>query len=154
MNVLFLCTDNYTRSVIAEFCMKDYLTKTNQGDISVSSAGIRANSDISMYSNIHFEILNEMGVNTSEFKRMMFDQECFHRFDVIIGMSQLHVQYVTDNYGKEIILYNDLLDGSQTSVQVGSPDSDDFKEQMRNLINYIKKSTPELVEKIKKISCG
>lgn len=57
MNILFLCTDNFTRSVIAEFCMKDYLKKTNNARVIVASAGIRANSDISRYSKIHFNIM-------------------------------------------------------------------------------------------------
>ncbi|WP_397469523.1 hypothetical protein [Psychrobacillus sp.] len=69
MNILFICTDNYTRSVIAELCMKDYLRKKNNISVHVGSAGIRANSDISKYSSIHFDIMNEMGIDTSAFKR-------------------------------------------------------------------------------------
>jgi protein-tyrosine-phosphatase len=69
MNILFVCTDNYTRSVIAEFCLRDYLKETNNTAITVASAGIRANSDISKYSGIHFSIMNEMGNDTSSFTR-------------------------------------------------------------------------------------
>jgi len=150
MNVLFVCTDNFTRSVIAEFCMKNYIKKAGLEDYSVSSAGIRANSDISKYSDIHFEIMNEMGIDTSEFRRMMFDEDCFMNFDVIVGMSNLHVQYIRENFGRDIFLFNELIDGTQTPVQVGTPDSEGFRDQMEKLVEYILSSIPKLIEKIKK----
>ncbi|WP_436245304.1 hypothetical protein [Paenibacillus sp. LjRoot56] len=42
MNIMFVCTDNFTRSVIAEFCMKDFLRRNSKTLIKVASAGIRA----------------------------------------------------------------------------------------------------------------
>jgi protein-tyrosine phosphatase len=60
----------------------------------VASAGIRANSDISRYSKIHFNILGEMGIDTSDFKRTQFNETCFEKSHVIIGMSELHRDYI------------------------------------------------------------
>lgn len=61
MNIMFVCTDNFTRSVIAEFCMKDFLNKNNIDNFEVTSSGVRANSDISQYSRLHFSIMEEFG---------------------------------------------------------------------------------------------
>lgn len=150
MNVLFVCTDNFTRSVIAEYCMKNYILKAGLEDYSVSSAGIRANSDISKYSDVHFDIMNEVGIDTTGFQRMMLDEECFMNFDVIVGMSNLHVQYIKENFGRDIFLFNELVDGTQTPVQVGTPDSEGFRDQMKELVEYIHTSIPKLIENIGK----
>src|SRR5690606_1110255 len=145
---LFVCTDNFTRSVIAEFCLRDYLKNNNIHSISVASAGIRADSDISKYSNLHFEIMTELGIDTTDFKRTMFTEESFAEYDVIIGMSPLHVNFIKDQFGKEIALFNELLDGSRVPVQVGAPDSEGFREQMKGLVEYIHSAMPRLVNKM------
>jgi protein-tyrosine phosphatase len=150
MNILFVCTDNFTRSVIAEFCMKDYLKKTNNGRVNVASAGIRANSDISRYSKIHFNILGEMGIDTSDFKRMQFDETCFEKFDLIIGMSELHRDYMKQQYYRDILLFNQLFNGQQTPVNIGSPDSVDFIEQMNQLVKYVNDAIPYLLRNIER----
>jgi protein-tyrosine phosphatase len=150
MNILFVCTDNFTRSVIAEFCMRDYLGRNNVNSISVSSAGVRANSDISGYSDIHFEIMKDIGIDISGFKRTMFDENCFNSFDYIIGMSNLHLDFIKEKYGRDILLFNEVLDGSNTPVQVGEPDSEGFHAQMRELVEYINSAMPKLIDRLKK----
>lgn len=150
MNILFVCTDNFTRSVIAEFCMKDYLKKTNNARVIVASAGIRANSDISRYSKIHFNIMGEMGIDTSAFKRMQFDETCFENFHVIIGMSDLHRDYIKQQYNRDIHLFNELFNGQPTPVNIGSPDSVDFVEQMNQLVVYVNIAIPYLLRNIEK----
>ncbi|MFJ5760620.1 hypothetical protein ACIQAA_16140 [Neobacillus sp. NPDC093182] len=148
MNILFVCTDNFTRSVIAEFCMKDYLKKTNNARVIVASAGIRANSDISRYSKIHFNIMGEMGIDTSDFKRTQFDETCFEKFNMIIGMGELHRDYLKQQYNRDIFLFNELFNGKQTPVNIGSPDSVDFAEQMNQLVVYVNNAIPYLLRNI------
>jgi protein-tyrosine phosphatase len=151
MNILFVCTDNFTRSVIAEFCMKDYLKKTNNNSVNVASSGIRANSDISKYSNVHFKIMEEMGIDTSDFKRTQFDETCFGKFDVVIGMSELHKDYIKQQYKRDICLFNEVLNGQQTPVNIGSPDSVDFLEQMNQLVMYVNNAVPYLLRNLEKV---
>lgn len=151
MNILFVCTDNFTRSVIAEFCMKNYLKSTNNNTVKVASSGIRANSDISKYSSVHFKIMEEMGIDTSDFKKTQFDETFFEKFDVIIGMSELHKEYIKQQYNCDICLFNEVLNGQQTPVNIGSPDSDDFLEQMNQLVRYINNSVPYLLRNLEKV---
>jgi protein-tyrosine phosphatase len=148
MNILFVCTDNFTRSVIAEFCMKDYLKKTNNTSINVASAGIRANSDISRYSNVHFTIMEDMGIDTSEFKRTQFDESCLEKFDIVIGMSVLHKDFIKQHYNIDICLFNEVFNGKQTPVNIGPPDHDDFLEQMNQWVRYVHQAIPYLLENI------
>jgi protein-tyrosine phosphatase len=152
MNILFVCTDNFTRSVIAELCMKDYLKNTNNNSVNVASSGIRANSDISKYSSVHFRIMEEMGIDTSDFKRTQFDETFFEKFDVIIGMSELHKNYIKQQYNRDIYLFNEVLNGQQTPVNIGSPDSVDFLEQMNQLVMYMNNSVPYLLRNLEKLN--
>ncbi|MRH43261.1 hypothetical protein GH741_11275 [Aquibacillus halophilus] len=151
MKILFVCTDNFTRSVIAEFCMKKYLKITNNNSVRVASSGIRANSDISKYSSIHFEIMEELDIDTSDFKRTQFDETFFEEFNVIIGMSELHKDYIKQHYNRDIFLFNEVLDGQKTPVNISSPDSDDFLEQMNQLVRYIENSVPNLLKNLEKV---
>ena len=128
--------------------MRDYLQKTNNTSVKVSSAGIRAISDISKYSTIHFDILNEMGVDTSDFTRMQFDESCFNQFELIIGMSELHREYIKEQYNRDIYLFNEVYNGLQTAVNIGDPDTEHFFEQMQQLVNYIHNSIPCLLSNI------
>lgn len=150
MNILFVCTDNFTRSVIAEFCMKDFLRRNNKASIFVASAGIRANSDIGKYSSIHFNIMKDMNIDTSDFKRTQFDETCFQENDVIIAMSELHRDFIKENYNRDVSLFNELFNGQKTDVNIGAPDSDDFAEQMHNLVKYFYVAMPNIIKKLEK----
>lgn len=150
MKILFLCTDNFTRSVIAELCMRDYIVKNNLDSINVASAGIRGNSDISQYSTIHFEIMEELNIDTSNFKRTQFKEDHFHEYDEIIGMSELHKEHIKNEYNREIRLFNELYKGDNTSVNIGAPDNIEFNEQMRSLVNYLKRAVPKVIDNLKR----
>jgi protein-tyrosine phosphatase len=128
-NILFVCTDNFTRSIIAEFCMRDYLRRNKITSINVASAGIRASSDISKYSQVHFKIMEQMNIDTNEFMRTQFNEELFEQYDVIIGMSELHREYIMQEFNKEIPLFNEIYYGKSTPVNIGTPDSEGFEDQ-------------------------
>ncbi|MDQ0878843.1 protein-tyrosine phosphatase [Paenibacillus sp. V4I3] len=148
MNIMFVCTDNFTRSVIAEFCVKDFLQRNNITSIKVASAGIRADSDISKYSNIHFYIMNELNIDTTDFKRTLFDEKCFKEHDIIIAMSELHRDYIKERYNREIPLFNEVYKGEKTAVNIGAPNSEDFVDQINKLVHYFYEATPSIIRNI------
>lgn len=150
MNIIFVCTDNFTRSVIAEFCMKDFLRRSSNTSIKVSSAGIQANNDISKYSNIHFKIMNELNIDTTGFTRTIFEGKFFNEYDVIIAMSDLHRTYIKEQYKRDVPLFNEMYNGQKTSVNIGPPDSKDFLEQMNKLVHFFYEATPQMVRNIGK----
>lgn len=151
--VLFLCSDNYTRSVTAEFCLKDFLKKENIDSIEVSSAWTDSSSDISKYYNTHFERMKELNIDTSTFTRTQFDKSLFKNCDLIIAMATEHQNFVQKNYKIYIPLYNELAIWEKTSVAVSKPDNNqNIPEQIINMTNHIYNSTPILFEYISKKS--
>ncbi|TLS49805.1 hypothetical protein FE782_22620 [Paenibacillus antri] len=148
MNIMFVCTDNFTRSVIAEFCLKDYLQRINDVSINVCSSGVRASSEISKYSNLHFDIMESKGIKLEGFTRTQFTEECFDTQDIIVGMSELHRDYIKQEYNRTIPLFNEMYNGTSLSVNIGSPEEDDFAVKMEELVNYIRDAMPVLYKKI------
>src|SRR5699024_6578816 len=100
MRFLCLCTYNYNRSVIEEFCLINYKQTKHINGIEVASAGFNSNSDISKFSNVHFKRMNELGIDTSNFVRNQFREQFFQEFDVIIAMGKEHKEYVKQNFGR------------------------------------------------------
>lgn len=149
MNILFLCTDNYTRSVIAEFCAKNYLNTNNITDITVASAGIRASSDISSYSALHFQVMRDMDIDVSQFKRTQFGEKSFEDYDFIIGMSELHRDFVRNEYNQDIYLFNEVYKSQNTPVNIGAPDDEGFEVKMRELIQYFNNAIPIVIKNLK-----
>ena len=100
--VLFVCSDNYTRSVTAEFCLRNFLLKNNLSTIQSFSAGTQANSDTSKYYNVHFDRMKELDIDFSTFERKQFDRSFFDIYDLIVGMGQEHKDYFLSEYQQKI----------------------------------------------------
>jgi protein-tyrosine phosphatase len=149
MKILFLCTDNFTRSIIAEYCFKDFLTKNQFHDVEVSSAGIRAHSDVSQYSTLHFEIMEQLGIETKDWKRTQFTSDLIDRYDLVIGMSELHKSYIQQEFKRDIPLFNEIYTGQLTAVHIGAPDSENFKENMRQLVQFFYDAMPVVYRNVK-----
>ncbi|MFN7252450.1 MAG: hypothetical protein ACK4M9_16970 [Anaerobacillus sp.] len=152
MKILFLCTDNYTRSVTAEFCLKHFLKKNKLTGFEVSSAGFKATSDLNKFSSIHFDRMHELGIETSTFERTQFKEEFLDEFSVIVGMGKEHRDYILEHFGKKIFLFNELYKNEQKSVVVPPPDAEGkYLEEIRNMVDYINQAMPIFVEQLSKL---
>ncbi|MGY3717438.1 DUF2785 domain-containing protein [Sutcliffiella cohnii] len=152
MNILFVCTDNFTRSVVAEFCLKHYIKENNIDSIKVASAGVRANSDTSKYSSIHFDRMKELNIDTSSFKRTPFKHEFFEHYDFIIAMGIEHKKYLEETYGKKIHLFNEILLGEETSLVVPPPDKDGkYLLEINKMVDTLHEAMPLFVVKLKEL---
>ncbi len=142
MKVLFLCTDNFTRSVTAEFCFKDYLTRNGITNIEVASAGFKATSDLSSFSSVHFDRMAELGIDSSSFKRTQFQEEFLNEC-VIVAMGTEHRDYIREVYGKQVYLFNEIYCGEERSVVVPPPDNEGkYLAGIRRMVDYIHQAMP------------
>lgn len=95
--------------------------------------------------------MKDMGIDTSEFKRTQFSEDSFINYEYIIGMSDLHKEYVREEYNKEIYLFNEIYNGRNTPVNIGVPDSVDFEDKMKELILYFYNAIPVLLNNLNKL---
>jgi protein-tyrosine phosphatase len=147
--ILFVCTDNLTRSVIAEFCLKEFIKNNNLHDIHVASAGLRAHSDISKFSTVHFDRMKELDIDTSEHERTPFSNEHFHNFDYIVCMDTKHHAYILEHYDQEVLLFNDVLKGEKSSIIVPPPDPKGlYKEKIKRLVDDMLAMMPTFVKNL------
>lgn len=148
MRILFLCTDNYTRSVTAEFCLINYIKTNHIGHIEVASAGFNSNSDLSKFSNAHFDRMNALDIDTSAFVRTQFIERFFEEFDVIVGMGKEHKDYVKQTFGRTIYVFNEIYMYEEESVVVPPPDSPEFMNAIKNMVDYINDAMPMFVKNL------
>ncbi|MFA6272167.1 MAG: hypothetical protein WC693_03590 [Patescibacteria group bacterium] len=146
IKVLFVCSDNFGRSLIAEYLLKDWLAKNNRFDIEVSSCGTNANSDTSSFSLEHFQILKEMGIDTSGHKRIQVTKDLLDKNDIVIAMADNHQKYVKNNFDLDIPLFNELYKNEKSSIIISPPVTNKSKPgRMAEIVNYINQSIPQLV---------
>lgn len=149
--IIFVCTDNIGRSIIAEYCAKDYLQKHKISNIQVMSAGTDSNSDISGFSMIHFDKLKEMGINASGHKRVQLTKEMANSADLIIAMDRFHQEWVKQKFGIEAPLFNQIYKKEDADIRVSPPGAAGaIDERMIKVFNYICDAIPVVIEKIEK----
>lgn len=149
--VLFVCSDNTGRSLMAEYLLRDWLRKHNRNDIEVFSCGTDASSDVSSFCFDHIGKLKEMGIDASKHIRTRLTKELFSNFDVVIAMDETHQKYVKENYNVDIPLYNELYKNEKTSILITPPGATSpLSDRLLEILDYINNSIPELVVAINK----
>ena len=150
--IIFLCTDNVGRSIIAEYCTRDYLIKHNISNIAVSSAGTNASSDTTGFSMAHFPEMLRFGIDASGYTRTQFTKEMIDKSDLIVCMSRNHQDWLKKNFDFEAPLYNEIACLEARSIEVSTPGEDtDLDKRMTEITDYIYESTPQFVHNIKKM---
>lgn len=149
MKVLFVCTGNIFRSMSAEYCLRDYMQKNNLNGVTTASAGIHAHPEP-----VHPVVkgtLEGYGIDISPHKQTKLNQEMMDEHDIVIAMAQNHVDFIKENFGAEVPLYNEIIGKGKTSV-IDACDEFDLNEDdlfgdkvghyIQEIVEYIHDSVP------------
>ena len=94
--VLFICTGNVCRSPMAEGLFRDLVEK-NDADFAVKSAGVGA-QDGQPPSENSVRAMQDLGIDITSQRSQMLTAELAAEADMIIGMTQGHVEMVNLMY--------------------------------------------------------
>lgn len=88
-SVLFVCTGNSCRSVMAEAILRKRLNELDKKNIDVSSAGVRALNGLPP-SDGTIEVMKEEGVDVSGLRTKKITADMIKKFDLILAMEPAH----------------------------------------------------------------
>ncbi len=111
-SILFVCTGNVFRSMVAEHAMRAQLGRENE--YLIGSAGIEAKPQT-----IHPVIcarLIQKGADPSRHMQRMLTQEMADQTDLIITMGQNHRDFIQRTFGRAAPLFNTVSFGTEVPI--------------------------------------
>lgn len=88
-NILFVCTGNSCRSIMAEGLLKRYLAEHGKADIKVSSAGVRAIDGLPP-TDATIEVMKHEGIDVSGYRSRRLTDAMIRSADIILAMESIH----------------------------------------------------------------
>jgi tRNA threonylcarbamoyl adenosine modification protein (Sua5/YciO/YrdC/YwlC family) len=92
-NVLFVCTGNSCRSVMAEELLKKIMRDKNRDDVEVYSAGIMMFPGMGITQGTR-EVLMQVGIDATRHHAQKINKEMIKRSDIILTMDRMHEESV------------------------------------------------------------
>lgn len=93
MTILFVCTGNSCRSVMAKGLLKNALKEKNREDIMVMSAGVGTQTGLQATPNT-IEAMKEIGIDASGHLTQTLTKEMIDRSDIILVMQNSHKEHI------------------------------------------------------------
>lgn len=92
-SILFVCTGNSCRSIMAEGLMKKYLKALKKGSISVRSAGVNALEGY-LPTDDTVEVMKKEDVDVSGFRSKRVTENLIRESDLILVMERVHRDFI------------------------------------------------------------
>jgi len=149
-NILFVCTGNSCRSVMAEYMLKDYLK--GRDDVEVFSAGTGVNV-ASMASADTLAVLTDEGVDAQGHQSQSINAVLLKKSDIIFVMTQRHRRQVLERVPeveKRIYLLREFVNSSSSlNSELDIPDPMGRPHQAyRDCVILIKEALHKVIELI------
>ena len=150
-NILFVCTGNSCRSVMAEGLLKKMLKDRGRSDIEVHSAGISA-MDGFPPTDKTAAVMKKEGIDLSDFKTARLTLGMIQKADLMLVMDYMHREEILNfapdagdkiHLLKEYVGVNDGYGGVTVPDPIGRP-----LEVYERVLTTIKKALEKLMERL------
>ena len=111
-SILFICTGNIFRSMIAEHSLRAQIAPSEGVIVSSSGTGARP---MEMYEGVRARLI-ERGIEPSDHAQRKLTQELLDGADLPVAMSLDHQAYAREQFGREIPLFNRVCFGRDEPV--------------------------------------
>jgi protein-tyrosine phosphatase len=150
-SILFVCSGNIFRSMTAEYALKAALGENPL--YTVGSAGIEARPQ-EMMERVRRRLL-ERGIDPTPHRQRKLTVELLEQSDLVIAMGINHRQFVLSQFGREILLFNQLCydrDEPVLDIWETIPDWESNPEASEayavSVVDYIVDAIPSLVARL------
>lgn len=144
--ILFVCTGNTCRSLLAERLMEKYLSKERIKGVEVVSCGISASPSFVVPEEVK-GILKREGINISH-TPLQVKAELLENATIVLTMDEHHKKYLSTFYpsfSKKVYLFKEYINKSgEIHDPIGKS-----REEFEKIFYEIKSCVLELIKKIK-----
>lgn len=149
-SVLFVCTGNSCRSVMAAGLLKKELASLGKSGIEVRSAGIRA-LDGFPPTDETIKVMKDEGVDVSGHKSKALSAELIKSFDLILVMEEMHKNDITRRF-PEAAGRTFLLKNYKNEKDPGGTEDLEISDPIGMSIDYYKNCFNEVKGQIERIA--
>ncbi len=149
-SILFVCTGNSCRSIMAEGLMKKYLKELGKDYIEVRSAGISALAGFPPTQET-IDVMKQENVDVSSFYSKKATEDLIKNSDVILVMEKMHKDFI-DKIAPEAASRTYLLREFQASRDKARLGNHNIPDPIGKPMDYYKLSFQLIKEQIERIA--
>lgn len=150
-SILFVCSGNIFRSLVAEYALKAYVGPGTE--YLIGSAGIEASPQ-----EIHPEVLAGLlgkGIDPSGHRQRKLTRDLMEAAAVVVAMGRNHQAWIRKEFGREVPLFNHMCYGIDRPILDIHEIIPDWREQpdqsrgyLRFVIDHIWGGVPHLLDSV------